>query len=384
MRVAFDASCLVTDTKSGVAYYTEGLIRHLAKQYPDDVELVGHYCNFIGRNKNINLPQAPNITYRPTKIMPAKILNLLRRLRIWIPFEILIKGRADFHLFPAYIGWPSVYNTPSAPVIYDLTYIEHPEFMSTRAQHDLENIVPRTIKRSDFIVTISESSSHAIQKFYRLASSQITITHVPPLDIKSMPDETAKQTLKPLGILQPFILFLGNLEPRKNLLVLLDAYKSLAPDMRKKFALVIAGGKGWHDDEIQTALTEMQNDGHNIILPGYVNDVQRAALFTNASAFVLPSHYEGFGMTLLEAMSYETPVLASDIEIFHEVCGKAALYFDPSSPSQLKSRLDDVLNDKKAAGHLVKAGKQNLNRFSWDEVTSTIYKRLTKSTQDKP
>jgi alpha-1,3-rhamnosyl/mannosyltransferase len=384
MRVAFDASCLVTQTKSGVAYYTEGLIQHLANQYPDDIELVGHYCNFLGRNKNIQLPQASNISYRPTKIMPAKVLNLLRRLHIWIPFELLIKGRSDFHLFPAYIGWPTLFKTPSAPVIYDLTFIDHPEFVNTRALHDLKTLVPKAIKRSKFVVTISESSSSSIQKFYHLKSDQIAITHVPPLAIKNVSDEEANKSIKQLGIMQSFILFLGNLEPRKNLPLLLEAYRSLSPQLRENYALVVAGGKGWHDNEIQSALASMQNDGHNIIVPGYVSDKQRAALFTHASAFVLPSHYEGFGMTLLEAMSYETPVLASDIEIFHEVCGKAALYFDPSSPSQLKSRLDDVLNDKKAAGHLVKAGKQNLNRFSWDEVTSTIYKRLTKSTQDKP
>jgi glycosyltransferase involved in cell wall biosynthesis len=380
MRIAFDASCLI-GSKSGVAYYTEGLILHLAKEYGDDIELVGHYCNFLGRRKNLDLPQAPNITYRPTKLLPAQVLNLLRRLRFWIPFELLIKGRADFHLFPAFIGWPSLYKTPCAPVIYDTTYLDYPEFVNTRALHDLKAFIPRAIKRAAFVITISETSAASISYHYDIPKSEIAITHVPPLRIEKLSKDSAKTQLKELDISDPYVLFLGNLEPRKNLVTLLEAYKQLNDQVRDKLALVIAGGKGWHDQEIQNTIADMQSQNYKVILPGYVDDKQRAALFQGASAFVLPSHYEGFGMTLLEAMSYQTPVIASDIPIFHEVCGEAALYFDPGSAQALAEQIQNVNSDKKIAEQLIKSGNENLSRFSWKEVTSTIYKRIEKEVE---
>jgi len=378
VRIAFDASCLITDSKSGIAYYTEGLILHLASEYPEEVELVGHYCNFLGRRKGIVLPQAPNISYRPTKLLPPKVLNLLRRLRLWIPFELLIKGRADFHLFPAFIGWPSVFKTPSAPIIYDMTYLEFPDFVSNLALHDLKTFVPAAIKRSAFVVTISQASANSIGEHYSLARHKIVVTHIPPLQIRHLSSEDAAVYLKQLGISSPYILFLGNLEPRKNLTVLLAAYKLLEPELRQKFALVLAGGKGWNEAELTSMINDMKQAGYNIILPGYVNDEQRAALFGEASVFVLPSSYEGFGMTLLEAMSYQTPVIASDIAVFHEVCGDATLYFDPGSPEELAAQLQHLASDNELVKKLVKAGKTNLLRFSWQEVTATIYKHIEK------
>ncbi len=380
MRVAFDASCLI-GSKSGVAYYTEGLILHLAKEHGEDIELVGHYCNFLGRNKNLKLPQGPNITYRPTKLMPVQVLNLLRRLRFWIPFELLVKGRSDFHLFPAYIGWPSLFKTPSAPVIYDTTYLDYPEFVNKRALHDLKTFTPKAIKRSSFVITISETSAQSISKHYRINRSDLTITHVPPLGIERLAKNTVKIQLDAMGIYGPYILFLGNLEPRKNLVTLLKAYKRLSDQDKSDHALVIAGGKGWNNEEIQSTINDMQSKNYKIILPGYVDDKQRAVLFEAASVFVLPSHYEGFGMSLLESMSYQTPVIASDIPIFHEVCGDAARYFRPNSPEALAEQIQTVTSDKKTSDQLIINGSKNLLRFSWEDVTSTIYKRIKKEVE---
>ncbi|MEK7594255.1 MAG: glycosyltransferase family 1 protein [Patescibacteria group bacterium] len=375
LRIAFDASCLVDNHKSGVARYTEALITNLAKDY-GEVELVGHYCNFLGRCKNLELPQAPNISYRPTRLLPAKVLNLLRRLRLPIPFELLIKGRADFHLFPAFIGWPSLFKTPSAPVIYDLTYLDFPEVVSKRARHDLVTFVPKAIKRAKFVITISEVSALSLRKHYGLTEQDIVVTHIPSELAKRPSEAVAKSELEKLNISQPFILFLGNLEPRKNLLTLLAAYKSLEPGLQERFALVVAGGKGWHDDAILSELDSLQKAGTNIIQTGYVTDGQRAALFETASIFVLPSLYEGFGMTLLEAMSYDVPVIASDIAIFREVCGDAALYFDSASPHQLAQQLKNLLSDARLQSKLIAGGKTNLKRFSWQQNTNKIYKRI--------
>ena len=274
-----------------------------------------------------------------------------------------------------------MYKTPSAPVIYDTTYLDYPEFVNTRALHDLKTFIPKTIKRAAFAITISETSASSISKHYNLSQSDLVITHVPPLGIKRLAKNTVKILLEAMEIHGPYILFLGNLEPRKNLVTLLNAYKLLSDQDKDDLALVIAGGKGWHDEEIQSMVNDMQSQNYKIILPGYVDEKQRAALFEAASVFVLPSHYEGFGMTLLESMSYQTLVIASDIPIFHEVCGDAAQYFNPNSPEALAEQIQNVVSDNKVAEQLIKNGTKNLSRFSWQDVTSTIYRRIKKAVE---
>lgn len=375
IKIAFDASPLVTNHKSGVAYYTQALVSALASQYPNDVKLIGHYCNFLGRHKNLNLPQSPNIRYRPTKLLSARMINLLRRLKVWLPFELLTKTKADFHLFPAFIGWPSLFKTPSALVIHDVTYLKFPDLVSNRARYDLKTLVPKNLERAVFVITNSQVSASDLAKFYGLKSEKIIIAHIPPLAINQPPAEKLVSTLKKFNIHQPYILFLGNLEPRKNLAVLLGAYKLLKPELKEKYTLVLAGASGWKDDVIKKQLADSKKTGQ-VIRTGYVSEAERAALFIKAGLYVAPSIYEGFGMTLLEAMAHNTPVLASDIAIFHEVAGEAAGYFDPYDPRQLTNQMDQVLTDKALAKKLVSQGQTNLQRFSWPATIDTIYKHI--------
>jgi hypothetical protein len=129
ITLLFDAGPLVYGNKTGVGRATEGLVLSLAKAYPNELELVGHYFDFLHRKKDLALPSAPNIHYRITTLVPGKVFNMLRRLGVWIPFEFLVKKRGDFHLFPAFVGWPSLYKTPSAPFVHDITYIDYPQYV---------------------------------------------------------------------------------------------------------------------------------------------------------------------------------------------------------------------------------------------------------------
>src|SRR5580704_3129253 len=106
IKILFDAGPLVNGPRSGVGKYTQGVIQALADDYPDQVELVGHYFDFLGRKHVTNMPTAANIRYKTTKLVPGKVLNMLRRLGVWVPFELLVKERGDFHFFPGFIGWP--------------------------------------------------------------------------------------------------------------------------------------------------------------------------------------------------------------------------------------------------------------------------------------
>ncbi len=376
IKILFDAGPLVNGNKTGVGRTAEGLLLALSREYPGEIELVGHYFNFFGRHK-FNLPTAPNIRYRQSRFLHQKVVNMLRRLGIWIPFELLVKERGVFHLFPGFIGWPSLLKTPSAPFVHDITYIDYPQYVNKVAQYDLEKIMPGTVRRSSFIITNSESSKNGILSYYHLKDTPILVEYIPGVGIVSPLKNEADRHIKELGVDGPYLLFFGTIEPRKNLVGLLQAYEKLSPEIRAKYSLVLGGGKGWNDEEILSTLEGLKKSGAKIHQTGYVSDEQRAALFMNATIYLMPSHYEGFGMQCLEAMTYKTPMLLSDIPVLHEVAEESAVYCK-TDPEDIAAKITLLINDKDLRKRLVENGTKRLGLFSWQKVAKEVFDQIKK------
>jgi len=378
IKILFDAVPIAKAQLTGVGKTTEGLILALAQKYPEDVELVGHYFSFLGRNKGFTLPTAPNIRYTKTVLVPGKVFNLLRRLGVPVPYEFLVKERGDFHLFPGFLGWPSIFMTPSTTFFHDTTYLTHPQYVSTTNCHDLVKLMPGVVNRASFVITNSESSKQGLVEAYGTPSKKIIVEHIPPVDIARLDDAEAVKRTKKLKINGDFILFFGTLEPRKNLVGLMHAYEKLPKEIRDTYSLVIGGGKGWKDEEIMKTLKRLKDSGAHIVRTGYVTDEDRAALFMKASLYIMPSHYEGFGMQLLEAMTYETPMLVSDIPVLHEIGGDAAAYCGTSA-EQIVDGIVKVLSDNALRTKLVAAGNKRITNFSWDKVATDVFTRIKES-----
>jgi O-antigen biosynthesis alpha-1,3-mannosyltransferase len=376
IKILFDAGPIVNGNRSGIGYYAAALIQSLADNYPEDITLVGHYYNFLGRRHPTGLPQAPNISYRPSFLIPGKVPNLLRRLGISVPFELLVKQRGDFHLFPSYLGWPSLYKTPSTVTIHDLAYLENPEYVARQNQQDLEKFVPFGIARSAYVTTISEASKATVNRYYELSEKPTIVTYIPPVKSAKVSNELAKNIVSDMGIVQPYILFVGTLEPRKNLVNLMLAYENLPLALRDIYSLVLVGGRGWNDEAIIKTYDELKQKGLNIVQTGYVSEEQRSALYTAASVFTMSSANEGFGMPILEAMSYDIPVALSNIPVFHEVAGEAAVYFDQTNPSSIAKAISSLIESPSQQKKLVSQGRKNLARFSWDAVAQQVYHEI--------
>lgn len=377
IKIVFDAGPLVNGNLTGVGRATAGLISALASAFPDDVVLVGHYFNFLGRKHPITLPTAANIRYRRTVLIPGKVFNMLRRMRFPVPYELLTKERADFHLFPGFLGWPSLFKTPSAPFIHDITYIDYPEYMNDPALFDLKTIMPQTIRRAAFILTNSESSKSGICREYSLGQKPILVEHIPPVGAIEISQAEADVRIQKLGITKLFLLFFGTLEPRKNLVGLLDAYSLLPETIRNEHCLVIGGGKGWKDDEILAKIEKLRADGQCIIQTGYVSDEDRAALFMKAAIYLMPSHYEGFGMQLLEGMQYKTPMIVSDIPVLREVGAGAAIYAQTDAQS-IATAIEKLLGNDATRRSLIVAGQKRLKDFSWPKVAHEVYEEISR------
>src|SRR5581483_8460258 len=374
VRILFDANPIAIAGKSGVGHYAAYLIQSLADAYPEHLELVGHYYDFLGRKHPQDLPTAPNIRYRPTKLFPGKIPNMLRRLGMPIPFEFLVKCRGDVLLFPNFLTQPSLLHKPIVVTVHDLCFLEHPEFVSTLNLHDLRRYVPQSIKRARLILAVSEFTKRSIHAAYGVQSNTVLVTPVPPLRREHLPQARAKQIVRNLGIEKPYLLFVGNLEPRKNLTSLVEAYAQ--SNIARTHSLILAGGRGWKNEVLLQRVEQLQAQGTGIILPGYITDEQKTALLQNASLVTMPSYYEGFGMPVLEAFAYGVPVALSDIPVLREVAGKAAFYFDPYDIRSIADTLDSAVQNTAVRTSQQKLMPEVLKKYSWQDTAHNVVTKI--------
>ncbi|HSX16767.1 MAG TPA: glycosyltransferase family 1 protein [Patescibacteria group bacterium] len=375
IKITFDATAMLVE-RTGVAYYTERLVTHLAQQYPDDIQLTGFYYNFLGRRDSSHLPRFKNLRYTRASIIPSKIVYQLRRWGIEFPIEILSLTRSDFILYPNFLSYPSLRGTPSAPVIHDLTYIDLPEYVSAKLRSDLVRFVPKAIKRSAFVVTVSEFSKRGLEHNYHVPANDILVTPIPPPPPAPVPAGERYKVLKKYGIDKPYILFVGTIEPRKNIPGLIDAYLRLPKDIRDAHTLVIVGRIGWNCETEVAQLEAAAKNGHDVIHLGYVTDRAKDILYQNAALFVTASQYEGFGMPILEAMSYGTPCAISDIPVFKEIAGDAAAYFDCHDSNDIARTIQYQLTHPDEAERLGLAGQAHADSYSWEKVAASVYEKI--------
>lgn len=379
-RIAFDATALLTN-RTGIAYYIENIVTTMAKAHPE-TEFVGFCYNFLGRNSIDHLQRLPNIDYLETKLLPSKIVYQLRRWGIEFPIEFTFPTGADFILYGNFLGYPSWRKTPSAAVVHDLTYIDLPTYVSAKLRSDLVRFVPKQIERSDFLVTVSEFSKQRITEEYH-PNKDILVTPIPPVDMTRHDAKYRHNELHKLGINKPYIMFMGTIEPRKNIIKLIQAYIQLPKELRDKYTLVIAGRIGWNCEAEEATLKQAAKDGYDVKHLGYVSDETREILYESASLFATASHYEGFGMPILEAMHYGVPCAVSDIPVFHEVAGKAADYFDQERPSVIAARLEAILTDDTLRKRLGRQAKLQADSFKWEPIAESLYQRIMRTIDEQ-
>lgn len=383
LTVLFDANPLMVQ-KTGVGHFTAGLIAAIAAADPD-LRLIGYYYNFLGRKQPPVAPSAqdyPNLSYRPIYHAPGPAVNLLRRFNLELPVELLAGQRADFVLYPNFLGQPSLFGAPNATVVHDLMYHDHPEWGSAKNIRDLNRFMPRTVRRASFCVTMSQATTDRLRDVYGLPTEHILQTFIPPTAVKTVPDKHARDLVADLGIRKPYMLFVGTLEPRKNLVNLMRAYTLLPQDLRGRYGLVMAGKMDWKYHDTQAAYEQFKADGHNIHYVGYVDDNVRAALYQRARLMVLAAHYEGFGMQILESMQYGVPAAVSDIPVFHEVAGDDLVaFFNQDDPADIARVIAGCLQSPPPKANQLKHYVANQPDWTW--VGRTVAARIRQAVEQQ-
>lgn len=342
MKVLFDVSPII-GKKSGVGHFTQRLLTSFSEAHAKDCQITAFYFNFLGRNKIPPLPKHENITYKEIRFFPSKAMSLLHRIGLQLPLELFVGfEKYDYVIYPNFVSYPSIRKTNSFVAIHDLSFIDYPQYTQNANKSFLKKFVPRSIKRSSGILTISNFTKKRIQKYFNVEEGKILVLPIPYEDDKS--NGGVSKSIRSIAE-QKFFLFVGTIEPRKNIIGLVNGFAELPPEIRKEYSLVLAGAVGWKT-ESTIEVIEKNKDKANCVVTGYINDAERNYLYKNTAAVCLLSHYEGFGMPILEAAHFKKPLVLNSIDVFKEVAGPNAYYCDSNNPKDVARALKESITDK--------------------------------------
>ena len=253
-------------------------------------------------------------------------------------------------------------------VVHDLVRYLFPRFFVFNPVQKLLDrwAYPAMLRNYHHLITVSESTRDDLMRLFQVPVEKITVTyHGADPQFRPISDPSAfSGLLRKYGLSRPFILFLGTLEPRKNLMTLLRAFAPLKE--RIPHSLVLVGQKGWKWEGIFEAIKTLGLK-ERVRWTGYVSDEERVFFYNAADFFVYPSWYEGFGMPLLEALQSGLPVIASRVSALPEVVGEAGLLIDPSRPEELSQAILRLVQEKGLKERLREAGLVQARRFSWED-----------------
>ena len=264
-------------------------------------------------------------------------------------------------------------NPPRNPrltaTVYDMTCWLLPQTHSPSNVAASREFARRVMRRADALIAISENTRRDAIRILGLRPEKVTAIYpgVAPAYFEAQPARRGK----------PYALFVGTVEPRKNVSALLDAWERLAPSLRSEFDLVIAGSCGWGDQGIIRRLRSASKD---IRYLGYVPESELPSLTAGAALFVYPSLYEGFGLPVAQAMAAGVPVVTSCISSLPEIAGDAALLVDPRSPAEIRAAIDRALSSADLRARLGENGRRRAGRYRWETCAQeswALFERLT-------
>jgi len=366
MRIGIDAR-LNYYRAGGIAEYTRHVVRELAQlDQASDYRIIHHI-----RDSHTLVP-GPNFR-RLNTFTPSH-----HRLESWALSLELWPRRLDVLHCPDAIS-PRRGARHHVLTIHDLHYIHYPQFMTRESQRYYLGQIGRAVQTASHILVSSSATREDLVSFLSVPDEKITV-HMLGVDDAFCPAPAGDiQTCRVrYGLPEQYLLFVGTFEPRKNIPNLLKAYDRLRQSMQDTPPLVMVGRRGWLYEDIFAAVSDLSLDDAVIWIENAPWE-DLPALYSGASVFVLPSHYEGFGLTALEAMACGTPPVVSNRSSLPEVVGSAGLLVDPDDPDEIAATIQRVLTDSDLYNHLRQSGLARARTFTWRrtaEIVHQVYDRV--------
>ncbi|MEW6094914.1 MAG: glycosyltransferase family 1 protein [bacterium] len=374
MKIGIDARSLLRYERAGLEHHVANLIFNLAKIDKENQYLL--FFNFIRPEYKKFLPKFTSKNFNNIVCpIPSKIMT--RLFKIHFPIEFCM-GKLDVFHGPRHLLLHSIF-AKSVLTIHDLMLVTHPEFLTLERVNAFKKNVDNGIKRADLIISVSEFTKNEIIKEWNIPKERIKVIYngvgeeFYPIEDKTIIEKVKHK----YGIKDKYILYVGNIEPKKNLLRLIEAF-SLLKNSKDDYNLVIAGNKDWFFDKVFQKVNEL-NLQEDVIFTGYVPNEELPALYSGAEIFVFPSLYEGFGMPVIEAMACGTPVITSNITSLPEVVKDAGILIDPFNVEEITKAMSQLLTDTNLQTKLREKGLLRAKLFSWGKTareTLAVYKEL--------
>lgn len=355
MRIAIDASTI--STQGGPRTYVLGLVDALLK-----IDRKNEYIIFYNDAEHLGrFPRA-----REVVLAGRNPLARLWREHVLLPLACARERIDVLHCPKSAIPWLSP--CPVVVTLHDLIPVQHPE-LEKRAAHLYWRLhIPRAARKSAHVITISEWAKKGIMESYGVPESRISVImqSYDPAMLDPRDPVTGQDIRRKYGLTEGYILYVGTIQPRKNLISLIEAYALLMRDKQVP-PLVVVGRKGWLYEELFKRVGEL-NLTDRIIFTGFVPDDELPFLFDGAAVFTYLSLLEGFGRPPLEAMACGVPVITSNTSAIPEVVGTAGIVISPTDIPSIAAALSTVLNDSSLAQQLRERGIERARLFSWDEA----------------
>ncbi len=355
MKIGIDGNEANVEKRVGIGEYAYELLKEFKQFSSPNLQ----FTIYLKSSPLNDLPKEDqNWKYRIVR--PKKLWT-----QIGLPLDLFLHWpRPDVFFSPSHYA-PRLSPVPTAISIMDLSYTHFPGLFRKKDLYQLVNWTKYSAKNARKIFTISLASKNDIIKEYKLRSDKIVVTYPGIKQISSNKYQVTSMD-------KPFILFVGTLQPRKNIVRLIEAFSKLKD---KRIKLVIVGKKGWLYEDILEAPLKF-NVKERVQFMDFVKDEDMPSLYKNALCFVLPSLYEGFGLPVLEAMKYGCPVVISNVSSLPEAGGDAALYVDPKNVDDIGSKLEKVITDSNLRSEMVKKGYEQVKKFSWEKTAKETLKIL--------
>jgi glycosyltransferase involved in cell wall biosynthesis len=369
MKIAVHGSHLCQDREDGNQTYILNLFRAIREIDKDN------QYTFYYNKPSFKKVEASNFEH---KIHQAPLMWTQRVF----PF-LLRRDKPDVLFMPIQmLPFLKAKKQKSVVTIHDLAFLLYPETFPAKDVFLHKLYVREAITKADHLIAITEATKQDIIKFYKIDSAKITVVYhgIDKQRFRLMQkgeEHLVDQVKSKYNITKPYLLYIGNVQPRKNIQGLIKAYQKLRANTHHNYQLVIAGAKAWLVDEVMKEIGDDYRE--DIIFTGRFEDAELTPLLWGTDLFVLPSFYEGFGLPILEAMACGVPVVVADTPSLVEVGGEACLSFDPHSIDDMAKVLDNILSNSKLREKMIKLGLKRVEQFSWNrcaEDTIAVIKKV--------
>lgn len=373
MNIVLDTSCLVINPYSGLAEVAHNLLLNLpffAKK--SQISLFMNYFKATKNTQNISYPGTVNHYMR----LPRRLVQLWWQHE-WPPFDLYLKGINVFHSL--HIQVPPARNIKTVLTVHDCRYLAFPKLYKHREVENYRRQMAISLNRADLVATVSEFTRQEILTYFPISENRVRVIHNGFSPYKSDIDRLEEMTrcfIFENNLPQTYLLYIGVLDPRKNLGRLIEALALCKQENQDIPNLLIVGisHKQWlgsHQARIARELGLLEN----IHLCGVIDKDLLLGLLKKATALCYPSLYEGFGFPPLEAMSVGVPVLAGKSSSIPEIVGNAACLVNPVNIEDIALNLKKIVFDSNYRQALIQLGYQQIKKFSWQNAASE-YMRL--------